>query len=192
MIVGYMELKSHTVTCFTRLLLGSNRSSRTIDRKMLDKAVKVLSSVDYKADGVTKPKINIPATSSESCVYLASKIGSTDRVKPIITPEYMVQLFNDPNCRTMMATVEEVMSRLKAIRWMIPYYEADIVNALIHPYFDDDGKVLCNWGYVNPRSETDTEAKIMTMKIESRERLGKMVIQGIKFDKALSMILRET
>lgn len=167
------------------------RSSRTMERTMLDKAIKVLSENDYSVGGVKKPKLDLPKTNSESCIYLASKIGSTDSVKPIITPHYMIQLFNDPSCRTMMSTIEEIMSRLKVIRWMIPYYEADMVNALTYPYFDHDGKVICNWRDLNPRSETEVEAKIITAKIERKEMLGKLVIAGIKFDKAMSTALRD-
>lgn len=166
------------------------RSSRTMERVLLDKAITVLCETEYKVGGTTKPKLDIPKTASESCVYLASKIGSTDRVKPIITPQYMIQLFNDPSCRTMISVVSEVLSRLKFIRWMIPYYEADIVNALEYPYFDDDGKVICNWGSINPRSETETEAKILTSKVEKRIMLGKLVIRGVEFDKALATAMR--
>ena len=83
------------------------------------------------------------------------------------------------------------MVRLKAIRWMIPYYEADMVNALNYPYFDDDGKVICNWGDLVPRSETNTEARIITAKTKTRETLGRLVITGIAFDKALTMTLKD-
>lgn len=177
-----IQLKSHN---------KGYRSSRTMERVLLDNAIKVLANTDYKVGGDKRPKLDLPKTNSDSCVYLASKIGSTDKVKPIILPQNITQLFNDPACRTMIATVEEIMVRLKAIRWMIPYYEADMVNALNYPYFDDDGKVICNWGDLVPRSETNTEARIITAKTKTRETLGRLVITGIAFDKALTMTLKD-
>ena len=161
------------------------RSSRTIERTMLDKAIKVLSEVDYNVNSERKAKIDIPETKSEPCVYLASRVGSTDSIKPVLNPYSIIQLFNDPNCRTMTSAVEEIISRLKVIRWMIPYYEADIVESLIYPYFDENGNVICDWSKINPRSESPLEAKIFTAKVDKREILGRLVIKGINFETAL-------
>jgi hypothetical protein len=166
------------------------RSSRTMERRMLDKAIKVLSEVDYRINGEVKPKIALPSTDSEGCIYLASRIGSLDSIKPVLTPTAITELFNDPACRTMTSAVEEIMSRLPVIRWMIPYYEADIVDALMFPYFDSEGHVLCNWGKLTARDETPEEAEIFNAKVPDKEMLGKLLISGQPFDRALKVAIR--
>lgn len=166
------------------------RSSRTMERRMLDKAIKVLADVDYRINGEVKPKIGLPSTDSESCIYLASRIGSLDSIKPILTPNAITELFNDPACRTMTSAVEEIMSRLPVIRCMLPYYEADIINALMFPYFDDEGHVLCNWAKLKPREETPEEAEIFSAKVPDKEMLGKLLISGQPFDRAFKVAIR--
>lgn len=165
------------------------RSSRTMERVMLDKAVKILSETDYKVGGKAESKINIPETKSDPCVYLASKIGSTDSVKPVLTPHAIIQLLNDPNCRTMVSAIDDIITRIRVIKWMIPYYEADILDSLMYPYFDENGHVICDWSKINPRSENSIEAKIFDAKVAKRENLGKMVIGGVSFDRAFKIVL---
>lgn len=160
------------------------RSSRTIERVMLDRAIKVLSEVDYNVGSERKSKIDIPETKSAPCVYLASRVGSIDSVKPVLNPHAITQLLNDPNCRTMTSAVEEIISRLKVIKWMIPYYEGDIVESLIYPYFDENGHIICDWSKINPRSETQLEAKILMTKTDNKEVLGRLVVKGVKFESA--------
>lgn len=165
------------------------RSSRTMERVMLDKAVSVLTEADYKIGDTAQTRIKIPETKSEPCVYLAGKIGSTDSVRPVLTPHAIIQLFNDPNCRAMISAVEDIISRICIIRWMIPYYEADILDSLMYPYFDENGYVICNWSKINPRAESPLEAKIFDAGVTKRVKLGKMVVGGIAFDKAYKVVI---
>lgn len=165
------------------------RSSRTIERVMLDKAINVLTEADYKTRGMTETRIKVPETKSDPCIYLASKVGSTDSVKPILTPHAIIQLFNDPNCRAMTSAIEDIISRISVVRWMIPYYEADILDSLMYPYFDENGYVICDWSKINPRPESPLEARIFEAGVTKRVKLGKMVVGGISFDKAYKLII---
>lgn len=165
------------------------RSSRTMERTMLDKAIKILCETNCKMDSKTETKVGIPETKSDGCIYLASKVGSTDSVKPILTPNAIVQLLYDPSCRTMISAVEEIISRISIIRWMVPYYEADILNSLMYPYFDENGYVLCDWSKITPRSETPQEARIFEAPVKKKENLGKMVVSGVPFDRAYKVVL---
>jgi hypothetical protein len=84
---------------------------------------------------------------------------------PILDSATLRDLFTNSEFRVVSTIFQNIMERLKVIRIILPFYEADIINALVFPYFDKDGGLLCDWNTLQPRVETQEEAAVMITSI---------------------------
>lgn len=169
------------------------RSTRTITLNMVEKAVGVACKVEFKASADIQDvsAIKIPDNKDPTMVQLASKIGSVDDIAPVLNANALREIFINSEFRVFTTIFQTIMDRLKIIRIMLPYYEADIINAISFPYFDKDGELLCDMAKLMPRAETEDEAVMMTSKVTARENVGKMLAKRVGIRSAIKACIKE-
>lgn len=168
------------------------RSTRVMEPNMISKAVKVACDNGFKELDGTKSSIKMPDNKNEMTLRVASKIGAVDGLNPVLDANALRELFNDPECRSFMSIVQDIMERIKIVRIMIPFYEADMVNAISFPYFDSEGQVICDWNKIIQRSETPEEAAVITTSITNREKIGSLIARGIGVKAAIRAVIKDS
>ena len=167
------------------------RSTRVLEQNMMVNAIKVARKAEFKDSYGFKKPIKKPDNKNPMIVHLASRIGSVNDISPVLNPETLRELFEDPECSPLMSIIEDIMERLRIIRIMLPYYEADMINAISFPYFDKEGQVICDWNKIVPRHETEEEAQVMNTSIKNRERIGTMIAKGVQLRTILRAVIKD-
>lgn len=164
------------------------RSAKPFDRLYASSAIRIVCKNKFadKFSNLSSGIIELPDNKSVATVRIASRIGEIGGISPVMTNESIGQLFEDTECRTFMSGFEEILERLKVISITLPFYEADMINALYHPYFTSDGKIHCKWNLLAARQENERERKVSALGgVKKREILGKMLTTGIDFKAAI-------
>lgn len=167
------------------------RSTRVMEEAMMNRAVKIACDAEFKTlDGVKKP-IKIPDNKNPMTLHVASRVGTVDGISPILNAETLRDLFDNTECRAFMSIVQDIMERLIVIGIVLPFYEADMIKAISFPYFDADGKVICDWNRIVQRNETTEEAAVMTTSITNREKIGTMIAKGVPLKSVLRAVIKD-
>ena len=183
-ILKQVELQAMTRGC-------RYRSTRVMEKNMMRSAVEVACKTGFKVSpGVSKEPIKLPANKEPMILHIAGRVGEVNGIMPVLNSEALRDLFSDTNCSSFMSIVEEVIERLKIIRIMIPFYEADLVNAISFPYFDSNGSAICNWNLIIPRNETAEEAEVIGASVTNRKKIGTMIASGIKTKAAINSTIK--
>lgn len=167
------------------------RSSRTLTRSIMNQAVKIACVAEFKSPNVANKPIKLPENKDNATIYVASRIGTTDNVNPILTAQAIRELFDDPECRTFMSGVEEIVERLTIIKVVLPYYEADMISSITYPYFDREGEVICDWSKLSSRSETEDESIVISLPAREREKVAKMIAKGLPLKTVLRAVTKQ-
>lgn len=167
------------------------RSTRVMNESMMNKAVKIACEAEFKTSEGIKQPIKIPDNKNPMTLHVASRVGTVDGMSPILNAETLRDLFNNTECRAFMSIVQDIMERLRIIGVVIPFYEADMIKAISFPYFDADGKVICDWTKIVQRNETNDEAIVMTASITKRETIGKMIAKGVPLKSVLKAVMKD-
>jgi len=168
------------------------KSTRDLTITIMKQIVKTAVSKSFKVNGEMEPPLNLPDNKAQSTIKVASKLGTIDGTIPVLTPEAFRELFDDIDCRIFTTLVEKVIERMRIIRILLPYYEADILCAISYPYFYTDGQVMCEWNALNPRSETINEAKVMSASLVQRDKLATMLAKGVSEHAAVRAVFKST
>lgn len=167
------------------------RSTRVMEETMMNKAVKIACDAEFKTpDGPKKP-IKMPDNKNSMTLHVASRVGTVDGISPILNAETLRDLFDNTECRAFMSIVQDIMERLTIIGIVLPFYEADMIRAISFPYFDADGKVICDWNKIVQRNESYEEAAVMTTSITNREKIGTMIARGIPLKSVLRAVIKD-
>lgn len=167
------------------------RSSRELSRQLMNKAISVACSSEFRSTKVSSKPVKLPENKHSATLYIASRIGAVNDINPVLTAQAIRELFDDPECRIFMSAVEEIVDRLSIIRIILPYYEADIISAISYPYFDQEGRAICDWSKISSRSETPDESAVMSLQSKDRERLGIMLAKEVPIRAALSAVTKK-
>lgn len=165
------------------------RSSRDMTQSILQTAIGIACKATFRVRGEILPALVIPAAKSMSALTIAKRIGTTNGVRPALNALAFRQIMDDPECRTMTTLLGDVISRLCIIRWMIPYYEADILTSLEFPYIDNEAQILCKWSALQDRPETPEERKVIEAQVTKRKRIGELVANGSSVKSAINAVL---
>lgn len=167
------------------------RSTRVMEETMMNKAVKIACDAEFKTSAGPKKPIKMPDNKNSMTLHVASRIGTVDGISPILNAETLRDLFDNTECRAFMSIVQDIMERLTIIGIVLPFYEADMIRAISFPYFDADGKVICDWNRVVQRNETVEEAAVMTTTITNREKIGTMIAKGVPLKSVLRAVIKD-
>lgn len=167
------------------------RSTRVMEESTMNRAVKIACNAEFKTlDGVKK-SIKIPDNKNSMTLHVASRVGRVDGISPILNAETLRDLFDNTECRAFMSIVQDIMERLTIIGIVLPFYEADMIKAISFPYFDADGKVICDWNKMIQRNETTEEAAVMNTSVTNREKIGTMIARGVPLKSVLRAVIKD-
>lgn len=96
---------------------------------------------------------------------------------------------DDPDCRTKATLLGDVVSRLCRIRWILPYYEANILANLEFPYIDQEMQVLCIWSALRDRPETPEERRVIEAQVSKRKKIAELLASGSSIKSAINAVL---
>lgn len=169
------------------------RSTRVLKSNMIHNAVDITCKAQFRktSDIEDVSNIVIPTNKDETMIQLATKLGSIDGMTPVLSDVALRELFTNSQFRVISTIFQSIMERLKVIRIVLPFYEADIINSLIFPYFNKEGELMCDWNKLQPRSETTEEAVIATTAITVRNNIGRMLARGVSVKSAINACIKE-
>lgn len=155
----------------------------------IKKCIKIVSSSSYKENGITQEPLRLPVAKNPVVLLMASKLGTKDAGgNKILHAAALRQIIVDDATRTFTSSFTFVLKRLKVIRVLLPHYEADIINAMIFPFFDEEEQVICNWECISPRAPTAQEDAVLKLPVKKKEELGKMLLAGASLANCIKMV----
>lgn len=167
------------------------RSSRTCNRSVVSSRIRTLIATNLEYRGYEVSSSKFPENKDNATLKVASRVGTVDGFSSVLTAESIRDLMLDPECRTFVAASRDVVERMKIVRLGIPYYEADILEAIEYPYFNSAGELICEWGKLNARTETEVERKVSELPAKSRETLIKYMGNLCAVNLALTAISKK-
>lgn len=163
-------------------IIGKNKqykSTRDMNLKLTTQIVSVAMDNEFKINGISESKIDANSQTHPSLVKVANSIGSIDDTNPMLTPEAFREIFEDVESKFFVSCLQKIIERMRIIRLLVPFYEADIISSIEFPYFNKNGEVICNWHKIIPRNESVTEALISTASISDRKKLAQYLARGL-------------
>lgn len=168
------------------------RSTRVMEPRMVKAAVKVACKCEFKDSTGIRAPIKMPDNKNEIAAKLAEKIGAIDDLIPVLDANALRELFSSTDLRPLMSIVQDVVERICIIRIILPFYEADMINAISYPYFDTEGQVICDWNKIMKRNETTEETTVMTTSISNREKIATLIAKGLSIKTVLRAVIKES
>lgn len=165
------------------------RSSRDMTQSTLQTAVSVACKATFRVEGKVLTPLTIPTAKSVGALTVAKRIGTTNGVRPALNALAFKQIMDDPDCRTITTLLGDIIFRLCEIRWMLPYYEADILRSLEFPYIDQEAQILCTWNALRDRPETLEERRVIEAQATKRKKIGELLANGCSVKSAINAVL---
>jgi len=159
---------------------------------MVKAAVKIACKSEFKDSNGTRGPIKMPDNKNDIAVRLAEKIGAINDLIPVLDANSLRELFSNTELRPLMSIVQDVIERICIIRIILPFYEADMINAISFPYFDTDGQIICDWNKIMRRNETSNEAAVMNTTISNREKIAGLIAKGLSVKTVLRAVIKES
>lgn len=154
-------------------------STRDMNLKLATQLVSATMDNEFKMNGIIDSKIDANSQAHPSLVKVANSIGSIDDTNPILTPEAYREIFDDVESKFFVSCFQKIIERLRIIKLLVPFYEADIICAIDFPYFSKNGEVICSWPKIIPRNETTVEALVASASISQRKMLAQYLAKGL-------------
>ena len=168
------------------------RTTRVLELKMVKNAVEIACKSEFKDPEGLRGPIKMPDNKNTAAVKLAEKIGAIDDLIPILDANALRELFNSIELRPLMSIIQDIIERICIIRIILPFYEADMINAITYPYFDTEGQIICNWARLTKRNETTDEAVVMNTTITNRKKIGTLLAKGLSIKTVLRAVIKES
>jgi hypothetical protein len=160
-------------------------SMRDMDLKNTSQIIGWCMDTEFKVNGTLEQKIDANSQKHSSLVKVASTIGSIDGTSPVLTPEAFREIFDDVESNFFVSCFRKILERMRAIRLLVPFYEADIICSIEHPFFNKDGAVICDWHKIIPRDETPDETRAANGTTTERKKLAGFLAKGMSTRGAL-------
>lgn len=154
-------------------------SMRDMNLKLTSQIITYCMDNQFKINGTIEQKIDANSQSHPSLVKVASSIGSVDGTNPILSPEAFREIFDDVEANFFVSCFQNILERMRIIKLLIPFYEADIISCIEYPFFNKDGDVICNWHKLIPRNEDPNETTAANAKIPERKKLAEFLAKGM-------------
>lgn len=186
------DLLSRIVAVLERYV--SHRGMRYVSTKSLTvddikKCIKIVTSNDYKENGIKYEAPALPGAKDPVVLLMASKLGTNiPGADKKLHAAALRQILLDDNTRTFISSFEIVIKRVKIVRVLLPHYEADIINAMMFPFFNEDGEAICAWDQLSKRNPTPQEEAVMKLKAKRKEDVGKMLLAGVSLNNCIKSI----
>lgn len=133
--------------------------------------------------------IKLPENKSSATLRVASRIGTVNGITPTLTADSLRELMHDSECRTFMSAFEQIVERIRYVRVVLPFYEADMLNAMNYPYFDKEGSVICDWSRLSVRNQTATEIVASKFKVREKETVIALMARGASESIAVNTVV---